>query len=172
MNLSKDSAREFYVIGLRNIHATVHQGRTMVEAQIDRLENYPALKEKLRAHRAEKDMQLERVETILERLGESRSAFKDTAMSAVGALSSATTSIAGDEILKNCFATCGLANFEASAYQTLIVFAEAVGDSQALPPLRQSETEERAMADYIREHLGEIALHFLSLKSQDRQASH
>ncbi|MBV9992359.1 MAG: DUF892 family protein [Alphaproteobacteria bacterium] len=143
----------------------------MVDAQIDRLEHYPKLKEKLLEHRRQKDAQLQRLETILDRLGKSRSALKDTAMSTMGAISSATTAMAGDEILKNCFATCGLANFEASAYETLIVFADAAGDVEALQPLRQSETEERAMADFIRQNLREIVLLFLTLKTQDRQAS-
>src|SRR3954465_3321290 len=105
--VDRETARRFFVIGLRNIHATVHQGKAMVEAQIDRLEQYPELKAKLLSHRQEKHAQLARVENILSRLDESPSGFKDTAMHAMGSISTATTAMAGDEILKNCFSTIG-----------------------------------------------------------------
>jgi ferritin-like metal-binding protein YciE len=160
------------VIGLRNIHATVHQGKAMVVAAIDRLEQYPELKAKLLSHREEKDAQLARLDRILSRLDESASTFKDTTMHAMGSLSTAATALAGDEILKNCFSTIGLASFEAAAYETLVYFAQLCGDEEAVGPLQQSLEEERAMAGFIQDHLQDIGTRFLMLKSQDRQASH
>jgi len=172
MPISRDEARHFFIIGLRDIHATVYQGRTMVQAQLDRLENYPALYEKLESHRAEKDMQLARVEKILDRLGESPSTFKDTAMSMMGTMSSATTAMAGDEVLKNSFTTYGLASFEAAAYETLILLAEVAEEVDALQPLQQSLSEERGMAAFIAENLRGTGLRFLALRTEGRQASH
>jgi ferritin-like metal-binding protein YciE len=170
--IDHDTARRFFVIGLRNIHATVHQGKAMVEAQIDRLEQYPELKEKLLSHRQEKDAQLARVERILGEMDESRSAFKDATMHAMGAVSTTATAMAGDEILKNCFSTIGLASFEAAAYETLVYFAQLCGAHDAVAPLQQSLQEERAMAGFVQDHLQEIATRFLALKSEDQQASH
>jgi ferritin-like metal-binding protein YciE len=167
-----DTARRFFVVGLRNIHATVHQGKAMVEAQIDRLEQYPELKSKLLSHRQEKDSQLARVEKILSDLDESPSGFKDAAMHAMGTLSTSMSAMAGDEILKNCFSTIGLASFEAAAYETLVHFAQLCGEEGAVPPLQQSLEEERAMASFVQDHLREIGTRFLTLKSQDQQASH
>jgi len=172
MPISKDEARDFFILGLRNIHATVHQGRTMVQAQLNRLENYPTLHAKLQSHHAEKDMQLARVEKILESLGDSPSSFKDTTLSMMGSVSSATTAMAGDEILKNSFTTFGLANFEAAAYETLILFAEVAEQYNALEPLQQSLSEERAMAAFIAENLRGTGLRFLELRTEGRQASH
>jgi ferritin-like metal-binding protein YciE len=172
MPISKDEARDFFILGLRNIHATVHQGRTMVQAQLNRLENYPKLYAKLESHRVEKDMQLARVEKILEGLGESPSSFKDTTMSMMGSVSSATTAMAGDEILKNSFSTYGLANFEAAAYETLILLAEVAEQYDALEPLQLSLGEERGMAAFIAENLRGTGLRFLELRTEGRQASH
>lgn len=170
--VDKDTARRFFVIGLRNIHATVHQGKAMVEAQIDRLEHYPELKAKLLSHREEKIAQLARLDQILSALDESSSGFKDASMHAMGSIASAATTLAGDEILKDCFATIGLASFEAAAYQTLVYFAQLCGEDQAVAALRQSLEEERAMAGFIQDHLQQVGTRFLALKSQDRQASH
>jgi ferritin-like metal-binding protein YciE len=172
MPISKDEAREFLVIGLRDIHATVSQGKTMVQAQLKRLENYPILHEKLQAHAAEKDMQLARVERILKDLSSRPSTFKDSAMSALGTVTSASTMMAGDEIIKNSFTMYGLANFEAAAYETLILFAEVAEQYDALEPLQLSLNEERAMATFIAENLRGTGLRFLSLRTENRQASH
>jgi len=172
MPISKDEARHFFVLGLRNIHATVQQGKTMVQAQLNRLENYPALSEKLETHLQEKNLQLARLEKILTDMGESPSAFKDATMSAMGAASSASTMMAGDEIIKNSFTTFGLANFEAAAYETLILFAEVAEEHAALEPLQLSLSEERSMAAFIAENLRGTGLRFLQLRTENRQASH
>src|SRR5690606_78121 len=50
MQISADEARDYFVLGLKNAHATVKEGRTMVEAQLARLEQYPKLKEKMASH--------------------------------------------------------------------------------------------------------------------------
>jgi ferritin-like metal-binding protein YciE len=170
--VDKETARRFFVIGLRNIHATVHQGKAMVVSAIDRLEHYPELKAKLISHREEKDAQLARLDRILSSLEESPSAFKDTTMHAMGSLSTAATALAGDEILKNCFSTIGLASFEAAAYETLIYFAQLCGAQEAVGPLEQSLAEEQAMAGFIQDNLREIGTRFLMLESQGRQSSH
>src|SRR5690606_9076177 len=62
MQISEDVARKYFVTGLKNAHATVKNGRTMVDKQIGRLKHYPRLKDKLESHLKEKDAQLERLE--------------------------------------------------------------------------------------------------------------
>jgi ferritin-like metal-binding protein YciE len=172
MPISKDEARHFLIVGLRNIHAAVGQGRTTVEAQLKRLENYSVLEAKLQSHLTEKDMQLARVEKLLQDLGDSPSSFKDTSMSLMGSISSASAAMAGDEIIKNSFTTYGLANFEAAAYETLILFAEVAEEYAALTPLQLSLSEERGMASFIAENLRGTGLRFLELRTENRQASH
>lgn len=172
MQISPDEARDYYVLGLKNAHAAVKEGQTMVEAQIGRLEQYPKLKEKLESHLDEKKAQLERLEKLLERCGENPSAVKDAAMKAMATLGSLGSATAADEVIKNSFATLGLAKYEAAAFETLILFGEAAGELEALRPLQQCLSEERAMAAFIEENLRGTGMRFLQLKSEGAQASH
>jgi len=166
MQISKDVARHYFIMGLKNAHATAKNGRKMVELQIDRLERYPRLKEKLESHLREKDEQLERIERILEKQGEKPSAIKDAAMTLMANLSSATNAATGDEVLKNSFATLGLAKAEAAAFETLILFGQAAGADDAFQPLQKCLSEERAMAAFIEDNLRGTGMGFLQLESQ------
>jgi ferritin-like metal-binding protein YciE len=170
MPISQEDARELFVAGLRNIHGTAQQGRSMMQSQETRVASYPALKAKLQSHLREKDAQLKRVETILEQLGESTSVIKDATGAVTGAVagvaSSMMAAVADDEILKATFAAYGLANVEAAAYETLLTLGEAAGLAETLPPLQQSLSEERGMAAFIAENLRATGLRFLQLRSE------
>lgn len=170
MQISQDVARHYFITGLKNAHAAVKNGRKMVDMQVGRLEHYPRLKQKLTSHLKEKDAQLERLERILESHGEKPSALKDTAMTLMANLSTATNAAAGDEVLKNSFATLGLAKAEAAAFETLILFGEAAGARDALRPLQKCLSEERGIAAFIEENLRGTGMGFLQLESEGRQA--
>lgn len=172
MPVSQQQARDFFVLGLKNAHATARQGRTMVEAQVRRLEKYPKLKARLQSHLGEKDAQLGRLEGILDDLGESRSGFKDAAMGMMASASSMANAAADDEIVKNGFATLAQAKFEAAAYETLILFGEAAGQLGHLRPLQQCLSEERGLASFMEENLRPTGMRFLELRSEGAQASH
>jgi ferritin-like metal-binding protein YciE/hemerythrin superfamily protein len=172
MNISQDEARRFFVVHLKNIHAAARDGRDMVNAQLKRLEQYPDLERKLQSHIGEKNAQLERVERILDKYGESPSMVKDAAMSLSAALGSMATMPAKDEILKNSLNMLALSTYEAASYETLLLFAEAAGDLEALPPLQKSLSEERGMMSFIEEHLRPTGVRFLQLRSAGAQASH
>ncbi|MBN1238158.1 MAG: DUF892 family protein [Gammaproteobacteria bacterium] len=172
MQISRDEARDYYVTGLKDAHAAVKEGETMVKAQLERLEQYPKLKEKLASHLNEKKAQLERLETLLERCGEKPSAVKDAGMKVMASMGSLGSAAAADEVIKNSLATLGLAKFEAASFETLILFGEAAGENEALRPLQECLSEERAMAAFIEENLRPTGMRFLQLKSEGAQASH
>lgn len=172
MAISQEEARSAFIVGLKNAHATAREGRTMVEAQTKRLENYPDIKTRLETHLEDKDAQLGRIEKILEDLGESRSAFKDAAMTTMATLGNAMNATAGDEVIKNSFGLLALAKFEAAAYETLILFGEAAGEQSALRPLQKSLSEERAIASFVEDNLRPTGMRFLQLKSEGRRAKH
>lgn len=165
-------ARDYLIPGLRNIHATVNQGKTAVEGQIRRTENYPELQAKLKSHLNEKNLQLQRTEKILTDLDHSASGFKDVAMSAMAAVQSTASAAADDEILKTCFSTFGLANFEAAAYETLVYFAEEAGLSEAVGPLQECLEEERQMAAFLADNMTDIARRFLEMDAEGVKSSH
>ena len=75
------TAREIFIVGLRNAHAMETQARELMERQSERLDEYPEVKTKLTAHLQETNEQLKRLEQCLEACGEATSALKDTAQS-------------------------------------------------------------------------------------------
>lgn len=170
MASSQDEARKLFVVGLRNIHGTVREGHSMVETLHGRVETYPKVKAKLAEHLREKKAQLERIESILGSLGESRSMVKDAAGALSGMAASMMASAADDEILKGSFTCYGLANFEAAAYETLITMAQAAGHPEHMPTLQLCLSEERGMAAFIAENLRGTGLRFMQLRSEGHQS--
>jgi ferritin-like metal-binding protein YciE len=171
MNSTSDVARDLFVVGLRDAHAVEHQALALINRQLDRLESYPEVAARLRQHKTETDGQIERLDTILASLNESPSAVKDTALSLAGNMAALGHMIAGDEILKNSFASFAFENFEAASYMGLITMAEAGGHNSAIPLLQQTLDEELAMAGWLRDNLPAVTMQFLELKSAGGQAS-
>lgn len=172
MHVSKSHAQDYFVLGLKNAHAALRQGRVLVDAQVKRLEQYPQLKARLAQHLAEKDAQLQRLETLLAQYGEKPSVLKDTAMAVAASAAGMASAAAADEIVKNSFATLAQAKYEAAGLETLIVVGEAAGEVAALRPLQQSLSESRSLASFIEENLRPTAIRFLQLRTEGQQASH
>jgi ferritin-like metal-binding protein YciE len=170
MTISESDARDYFLLGLKNAHATTRQGRVLVAGQVERLENYPQLKAKLEVHLREKDAQLARLESLLSSHGQSPSVIKDTAMTAAAGVAATVSATAADEVVKNGFATLAQAKYEAAAFETLIVFAEAAGEAAALRPLQQCLSESRGLASFVEENLRGTAVRFLQLRAEGRQA--
>jgi ferritin-like metal-binding protein YciE len=170
MNISQTDSREYLLVGLKNAHATTRQGRVLVAAQLERVENYPQIKEKLAMHLREKDAQLLRLERLLSSYGESPSAIKDTAMSVAAGVAAIASAATADEVVKNSFATLAQAKYEAAAFETLIVFAEAAGEKEALQPLQKCLSESRGLASFVEENLRGTAVRFLQLRAEGQRA--
>ncbi|HUQ50736.1 MAG TPA: DUF892 family protein, partial [Gammaproteobacteria bacterium] len=149
MTISQADARDYFLVGLKNAHATTRQGRVLIAGQLERVESYPQLKEKLATHLREKDAQLERLERLIGGYGDKPSVVKDTAMSVAAGVAAIASAAAADEIIKNSFATLAQAKYEAAAFETLIVFAQAAGEDAALRPLQQCLSESRALGSFV-----------------------
>jgi ferritin-like metal-binding protein YciE len=170
MHIPQEEAREYFLVGLKNAHATVRQGRTLVAAQVERLESYPQLEQKLKLHLREKDAQLQRLEELLRNYGESPSVVKDAAMTIAAGAAGIASATAADEVVKNTFATLAQAKYEAAAFETLLVFGQAAGEAGALRPLQLCLSESRGVAAFVEENLRGTAVRFLQLRSEGRQA--
>jgi ferritin-like metal-binding protein YciE len=170
MTISQADAREYFLVGLKNAHATTRQGRTLIAGQLERVESYPQLKQKLAVHLREKDAQLERLERLIGGYGDKPSVVKDTAMSVAAGVAAIASAATADEVVKNSFATLAQAKYEAAAFETLIVFAQAAGEDAALKPLQQCLSESRALGSFVEENLRGTAVRFLQLRSEGRRA--
>jgi len=162
MSGSSDQARSIYATGLRNQHAVENQAVELLERQIGRLQNYPAMAERMRLHVEESRQQARRLEELLSQLGTSESSMKDTMMSVMGNMMAMAHAPASDEVVKNTLANFAFEHFEIAAYKSLLTLAEITGHAAAATALKQSLGEEEAMAGWIDDHLAETIRTFVS----------
>ena len=165
-----NALHEIYHTGLRNLHALEQSAIELTERQVERLENYPEMKARLSQHHEESKEQARRLETILERHGTSPSAAKNAVTSVMGNMAAALHAPAPDEILKNTFANYAFEHQEIASYTSLIAMAEQVGDSAAVPALKQSLAEEQSMADFIRNAIVPTTQKFMTLTQAGQRA--
>ena len=144
---SADAIRSIFVTGLCDAHALENQALSLMNRQIDRLEQ------------------------ILTSLGESPSAIKDLGASFMGNMAALGHTVTGDEILKNSFANFAFENFEVASYKSLITMAEAGGFRDSVPLLQQSLREEQSMAQWLDEHLPQVTTRYMELYVSGDQAS-
>jgi ferritin-like metal-binding protein YciE len=156
------TARDIFVVGLRNAHAMEIQARELMERQSERLDEYPEVKAKVTAHLQETNQQLKRLEQCLEACGESTSTLKDTTQSIGANMMAMAHSMAGDEILKNTFANNAFEHFEIAAYKSLLSLCPAAGMDAARVPLETSLREEERMATWIDANLEKVTMDYLA----------
>jgi ferritin-like metal-binding protein YciE len=156
------SARDIFVVGLRNAHSMEVQARELLERQSERLDDYPQVKAKVRAHLEETNGQLRRLEQCLESCGETTSSLKDTAQSVMGNTAAMLNAMAGDEILKNTFANNAFEHFEIAAYKSLLELCSPAGMESARAPLQASLQEEQEMAAWIDANVGNVTREYVA----------
>ncbi len=159
------SVQDIYVTALRNAHALEAQAIQILSRQAERLENYPAMLDRLRQHIEESRNQSARLEQILDRLGTSHSAIKDAMTGFMGNMAAMAHVVTQDEVIKNTFANYAFEHYEIAAYKALLEVADAAGDSQAPALLRQSLEEEQRMAQWIDQHLPETMRTYMRLET-------
>lgn len=168
----KDVIRPLFVTGLQNVHAVEHQALALLKRQVEHLAHYPEIETRLRSHIDETHDQIGRVEQILEAMGEKHSALKDAALNFSGNLAVLGHALAADEVIKNTLANYMFENFEVASYTGLIVMAEDGGFDGALGPLRRSLEEERAMAQFVIDHLPAVTRTFIARRAAGKTADH
>ncbi|MCW2286121.1 ferritin-like metal-binding protein YciE [Rhodoblastus acidophilus] len=156
-----EALRNLFIAGLSNAHAMEAQAEQLLKRQIERLDDFPDIKMRLQEHLDETYTQQRRIDAILENYGESSSTLKDTAMSLFGNMAAVAHMPAEDEVLKNSFASFAFENYETAAYKSLISIAEALGETGAIGPLRQSCEEEEAMAGWLSSQLDSVTRRFI-----------
>lgn len=166
-----DTWREVYVTGLKNAHAMEHQALALMDRQIERARNFTEVAEQLAAHRTETEVQIQRLDALLEQMDADSSGLKDAALSMGGSMAALGHVFAEDEILKNAFANFAFENYEAAAYRGLIVLARHGDLTAALDPLNATLDEELRMARWVDESLPALTEKHLLLKRQGENPS-
>jgi len=164
-----NTAREIFVVGLRNAHAMEVQARELMERQSERLGDYPDVQAKVKEHLSETNQQLGRLEQCLEACGETSSTLKDAAQSAVANTMAMAHAMAGDEILKNTFSNNAFEHFEIAAYKSLLSLCDPAGQQGARALLEANLKEEERMAAWIDANVGSVTMAYLA-KEQRKAA--
>ncbi|GJE56933.1 ferritin-like domain-containing protein [Methylobacterium thuringiense] len=162
--------REIYVTALKNTHAIEMQALQIMERQIERLKNYPEMEQALRRHVDETHGQRDRLEEALQSLGDSPSTIKEGFLGFVGNMMALGHTPAQDEILKNTYANHAFENFEIAAYESLLVIADAAGQSGHTTGFQQSLKEEQGMAQKVRELVGPTTRRYIELTTAGEKA--
>lgn len=147
---------------LRDAHAMEKQAEQMLSAQAKRIENYPELSARIEDHLGETRAQIARLESCIERRGESASTMKDTAGKITAMMQGFGGMFASDEVVKGGIASYTFEHLEIASYNALIAAADAVGDTQTRDTCAEILREEEAMADWLANHLDDVTVKFLA----------
>lgn len=156
---------------LRDAHAMEEQAETMLSGQIDRLENYPQLRDRMRMHLEETKQQAKRLEQCLDRMGEGSSTLKDAGGKIVAMGQSISGMFAGDEVMKGSLASYTFEHMEIASYKMLIAAAGEIGDAETQRVCEQNLREEEAMADWLENNLGAVTTEFLRRDERDAESA-
>ena len=110
------------------------------------------------------------MDQILERHGTSASSLKDAVTGLLGNLAAIAHAFTTDEVVKNSFANYAFEHFEQAAYTSLIAMAEAVGDQQAIPLLRQNLEQEIGFGKFCGDQVAPITRRYMELSASGQTA--
>src|SRR4051794_40044439 len=162
------AARDLFITGLKNAHAMERQAQEMLERQSERMTEYPELQAKAKEHLLETREQMRRLEECLEQLGSSPSTLKDTALAFGANMAAMGHAMAGDEVLKNAFASNALEHFEIASYKSLLTMADRAGIAMRTV-LEKSLREEERMAEWVDKHVETLTVQYM--QKEERAAA-
>jgi ferritin-like metal-binding protein YciE len=163
-------SRENLTAWLRDAHAMENQAIEILEKQANRLEHYPELRAKVRAHLEESHRQAERVERCLHQLGTDTSSLKTAAGKLIGTAQQLSGLFASDEVLKSGIADYAFEHYEIASYKILIAAAAEAGEQEVRRSLEENLREEEAMAEWLGQHLPEVTRQYLHREAAGQSA--
>lgn len=162
--------KDIYATSLRNTRAAELQGVHTMTTVLKGLEHYPDYERVTRQHLDTTHGQIARLDAALKAIGESSSTIKDTVTSAVGLVAGAAHAVAGDETLKNLYAAYAYQHDQIAAYRSLIVIAEAAGQTAQVPEFKKTIEEEEAGAKALSDIIETTTKTYLTQKTSGQKA--
>lgn len=163
--------RESLAAWLRDAHAMEGQAITLLETQIQRLENYPEAVPRLRQHLEETKDQRAKVEGCLSKLGEDTSTLKDATMKIGANIQGMLHGMSSDEVLKHALASNAFEHFEAASYRSLAAAAQDAGEPEIAKTCESIMQQELSMADWVWEQLPPMTRKYLHRSETGAQAN-
>lgn len=162
--------REHLIDWLRDAHAMEEQAKSLLQTQIDRLENYPEAIPRLKAHLEETERQRAAIERCLHQLGSDTSTLKDWSTKLMANMQGFGHMMTTDEVLKHALASHAFERFEAACYHSLITAAEHAGEPAVADVARQNLREEEEMADWVWDQIPALTQKYLDRSAADEPA--
>ncbi|MEJ8571469.1 ferritin-like domain-containing protein [Microbaculum marinum] len=146
---------------LRDAHAAEQQAETMLKGMTSRLEHYPDLRARIEQHIGETQNQADRIRGCIEKRGGSTSTVKDAGGKLLAMGQALSGLFVSDEVMKGAIAGYAFENMEIASYEILIAAAEEAGDHDTKQVCEEILEEERAMADWLEDHLPDLTSQYL-----------
>lgn len=162
--------REHLLHWLRDSYAMEKQALEITEREVDRIESYPELKERIEKHIEETKVQILRLEQCFSILGETPSNIKDSIGWFMGNAQAVSGIFATDEVVKDAMSDYVFENLEIASYTILIAAAELAHQHQIAKLCSESLKEELAMAEWLKHHLATTTQKFLRTEQAESTA--
>lgn len=146
---------------LRDAYAMEKHALSFLERQLETIESYPVLSQRIAQHREETRWQISQLEKCLDILGEQPSSIKNLMGTISANMGAMGTMFASDEVLKDSIASTAFEHLEIASYKTIIAAAEAAGRPEIARLCYGILEQEIEMAQWLEDHLPETTAQFL-----------
>lgn len=158
MNTIKEEIADW----LRDAHAMESNLINMLEGQVARLDDYPALRDHVARHAEESRRHADLVEKALDSLGEDTSALKEGMARLTGMISPLGVGMASDAPVKIVLANYAAEHFEIACYRSLMAAAASAGFSEVSATCQAILADEEKMADVLEQAIEEVTTSHLA----------
>ncbi|WP_252106180.1 MULTISPECIES: ferritin-like domain-containing protein [unclassified Halomonas] len=148
---------------LRNAHAMELEAEQMLGAQVQRLERYPILQQRIEEHLEETKGQIKKLEHCMGLLDTDA---KDSSAQPAAPHHTLSAAVDDDDVVKSSIAAYAFEHFEIASYKAIIKAADHAKEAEISQICRESLEEEVAMATWLNKHFDETTRVFLE-RSQD-----
>ena len=162
--MADTTTMSIYLTGLKNQHAVETQAIGTIQNELPRMTAYPELQGKMQQDKDRSTEQAARLDRLLAKHGEKASLAKEAVTGTVATVAGFIHAAASDEVLKDVLAAVGYKAYEIGSYKVLITLAEAAGAADDAAVLQQSMDEEKAMGDWLGEHIPAFVKRYVSLQ--------
>jgi ferritin-like metal-binding protein YciE len=155
------TAGEHLMHWLRDAHAMEKQAIESVENQIDRLKNYPELRNWAHEHVKAAEQHRELIKKCIERRGGSTSTLKNVTMAVMGKIQELSGAVMADEVLKNVIGDYSFKHYQIASYKSLIAAAEEANDPETKGVCEGILTTYQQHADRLLPYISQVTHEFM-----------
>lgn len=159
--MSTENTEKLYLQWLNDAYSQELALVPILENHAKDLESHSLDAARVRQHISETEGHAAILKECITRRGGDVSQLKAALGKITGAVTSVTSGMFSDELIKNNLSDYTAEHMEISSYTSLIAAAEATGDMQTAGACRRILSEEVAMADWLKGQIPTITMHML-----------